>query len=227
MLSHTTSHPPSVASQAPSCSTLKHWPQLTYRPPSYRAISDLTKHNLTGEIEGCRGQEDWEGKNREVQQTKDGCQGCQGKIQREGKKERRFNEFTEKIYPSLVQASRESSQVWCRRGIRIWRWGGRLWAQQESGAGSNGPSVEILTKCVHLFIFYFFRSQSVGREGNVGSNGCSNPKFGQDKVLVTRFSPGMLINSLLFKISFNIQIFLMSNLGYPKYIWISGFFSSW
>ena len=39
----------------------------------------------------------------------------------------------------LVQASRESSKVWCRRGIRIWRWGGRFWAQQESGAGSNGP----------------------------------------------------------------------------------------
>ena len=93
--------------------------------------------------------------------------------------------YRERKSTLLVQASRESSKVWCRRGIRIWRWGGRLWAQQESGAGSNGPSVEILTKCVHLFIFYFFRSQSVGREGNVGSNGCSNPKFGQDKVLVT------------------------------------------
>ena len=30
--------PASVSSQATSCSTLKHWPQLTYRPPSYSSV---------------------------------------------------------------------------------------------------------------------------------------------------------------------------------------------
>ena len=99
-----TSHTPRVSSQATSCSTLKHWPQLTSSLPRH-SYSHLTKHNLTGEIEGGWGQEDWEGENREVQQTKDGCQGCQGQIQREGKREG-WMSLEREIHPSSTNFPR-------------------------------------------------------------------------------------------------------------------------